>query len=419
MTPRSIRIPGDVIAITALALGCRALWLQWPQSDIGDSQQYLTLAAQIVRSGTFSYDGQHPTSYRPPLYPAMIAAADWLTGHPVATVLVLQTILGGLSVTLAYLIAADLFGKRTAQIAGGMMAVAPMTSRYAAVLLTETMFTFFVVSSLAAWVRRRHFLSGIQLGLATLTRASALPFILFIGVVGALRLRQFSRRQFLLVFLSAMVTLAPWLARNYADFGRVTIADAGWGVNLLYGTVRFTSGSNRWAQLSAAVHSPGAGAAGEASLSVEAEARARSVALARIREHPISWVDARIRQWPWLFLDSGDYLPIEANRFSFRQALAMRHASTIAVKLGFIAGNATVLMLAAFGVWASRHRLVELSPLWSFPIFLAAAHIPMYVEPRYGLPIVPFTIIFAAEGINQLFRRSRTLPIDVTPSTTP
>jgi 4-amino-4-deoxy-L-arabinose transferase-like glycosyltransferase len=404
MTARLSRFPVDLIAVTALALCSRGFYLQWPLADIGDSPEYLALAGHLYQSGVFSYDGVHPTSYRPPLYPAIIAAAQWLTGHPVATVLGLQVVLGALTVTLACLIAADLFGRPTARIAGVMLAIAPMTSRYAAALLTETVFTFFVVSSLAVWLRGRHFASGIQLGLATLTRSSALPYVLLTGVVGVLRPRRFSRRGFVMVFLGAMVTLAPWLARNHADFGRVTVADAGWGVNLLYGTVKLTGGANRWAQLSAAVH---AGAADGDALppSVDGEARARSVALVRIRQHPVLWLETRIRQWPWLLVDSGDYLPLDANRYSFRQALGMRHASTIVVKLGFVAVNVVVVMLAAFGVWASRHRLVELSPFWSFPLFLAAAHIPMYVEPRYGLPLVPFTVIFAAEGIKELSGR--------------
>ena len=58
-----------------------------------------------------------------------------------------------------------------------------------------------------------------------------------------------------------------------------------------------------------------------------------------------------------------------------------------------------------FGLWMSRHRFVELAPLWSFPVFLAVAHLPMYVEPRYGLPLVPFTLIFAAAAVTHLSSR--------------
>ena len=32
-----------------------------------------------------------------------------------------------------------------------------------------------------------------------------------------------------------------------------------------------------------------------------------------------------------------------------------------------------------------------------------AAHLPVLVEPRYGLPLVPFVAIFAGGGVRQLF----------------
>jgi hypothetical protein len=38
---------------------------------------------------------------------------------------------------------------------------------------------------------------------------------------------------------------------------------------------------------------------------------------------------------------------------------------------------------------------------------MLAAHLPVYVEPRYGLPIVPFLAVFAAHGINQLIHSTQ------------
>jgi 4-amino-4-deoxy-L-arabinose transferase-like glycosyltransferase len=120
-----------VAAISAVALCWRSFWLLRPEWEIGDASEYLKLGQSIVHSGIYSYDGSHPSSYRPPLYPAFIAAADLFTGRPVETVLIAQVIIGALTVTLACLIAARAFDQPTAIIAGAMLAVAPMTSRYA------------------------------------------------------------------------------------------------------------------------------------------------------------------------------------------------------------------------------------------------------------------------------------------------
>jgi 4-amino-4-deoxy-L-arabinose transferase-like glycosyltransferase len=386
-----------VAAISAVALCWRSFWLLRPEWEIGDASEYLKLGQSIVHSGIYSYDGSHPSSYRPPLYPAFIAAADLFTGRPVETVLIAQVIIGALTVTLACLIAARAFDQPTAIIAGAMLAVAPMTSRYAAVLWTETLFTFFIIASIALWSRQHRLMAGVLLGFATLTRASTLPFVLIIGLIGLVRINRPSHRQLLVAFVGALLVLAPWVTRNVGKVGRWTIADAGFGVNLLYGTAELRSGSNRWTQLSTL--SQLVGTTGGDQPTIYEENRARHVALARIGSHPWFWLRARIRQWPWLFIDSGDYLPLDANRVAFRQALAVGNASTVLIKVGFLIGNIVVCTLALVGLWLSRHRFLELSPLWSFPAFLAVAHLPMYVEPRYGLPLVPFTLIFAAAAL--------------------
>src|SRR5215831_17890415 len=91
--------------LTSVAFVVRALWLLRPAADVGDSPEYLRLAGWLVAKRLFSDDGLVPSSYRPPFYPAVIAAGDVLTHHPVAAVLILQVFLGTLTVVLAYSIA--------------------------------------------------------------------------------------------------------------------------------------------------------------------------------------------------------------------------------------------------------------------------------------------------------------------------
>src|SRR5215475_7207924 len=114
-----------VAAISAVALCWRSFWLLRPDWEIGDASEYLKLGQSIAYAGIYSYDGSHPSSYRPPLYPAFIAAADLFTGHPVATVLIAQVILGTLTVALVCLIAAHAYDQPTAILAGAMLAIAP------------------------------------------------------------------------------------------------------------------------------------------------------------------------------------------------------------------------------------------------------------------------------------------------------
>jgi hypothetical protein len=115
--------------------------------------------------------------------------------------------------------------------------------------------------------------------------------------------------------------------------------------------------------------------------------------------HPMMWIRIRLRQWPWLFIDTGDYLPVGANRLSFREAVREHHFSTIALKGAFVGGNILLFVFAVYGASSLRGRIQTTMPVWTFPLYLAAAHGPVYVEPRYGLPLVPFLTMLAAAGV--------------------
>jgi 4-amino-4-deoxy-L-arabinose transferase-like glycosyltransferase len=380
-----------------VALCCRVAWMGWASWNAGDSLEYLQIASGIVTRGRFTGDGAVLSSYRPPVYPALLAVASFLTGHPVATVLGLQAILGAASVVLLFRITCEYCSRRCGLLAAGMLAVAPMTARYAAVLLTETIFVFIVLLAIYTWIRHRSIVSGVLWGAATLTRAATLPFLIIMGTLACVPSLRARRRECCTIALVGLLTVSPWVARNWYRFGRVTVADAGWGLNLLYGTVDLKSGSNRWEQLLTAT------AADDQQTRTDAfatEQWARRVALDRISSDPFGWVVTRIRQYPRLFIDSGDWLPIGPNSVTFRQAVTSGRASTIVLKAGFAIGNSLVVVLALYGLWIKRSVLIALFPVWSFPVFLAVAHLPMYVEPRYGLPLEPFLILFAAVSVD-------------------
>jgi 4-amino-4-deoxy-L-arabinose transferase-like glycosyltransferase len=379
-------------ALLVSSLLIRVAWLSAPHALQPDSLEYLRLAHSLTTTGRFSLDGQTFSTYRPPLYPLLIAAAESVTARPETFILAVQCVLGALTVGLTMMVARRFFGEPVALVTGALLAIAPMTGHFAALMLTETLFTFLVLAGVFAWRSGRPLVAGVAFGAAALTRASLLPYILLIGAAGLIPSWR-HRRACLRIAAAALVVMAPWVVRNAIKTGRWTVADAGWGTNLLIGTLDLRSGSNRWVQIAEAL--PG-GANASAS---DAETDARSRALAAIRTNPLGWIRTRAGQWVWLFIDTGDYLPVSSNRVSFRQALRDKRADTVLLKAGFASGTAALVFLALCGGWTVRRRLVELAPLWSFPVYLAAAHLPMYVEPRYGLPLVPFLATFASVAI--------------------
>jgi 4-amino-4-deoxy-L-arabinose transferase-like glycosyltransferase len=393
----------EIAMLATMALAWRAVWVVNPPPMEGDTAEYLRLAHWIGERHIFSDNGVDPSAYRPPLYPAFLALCSLVSSNPQLTARVVQCAMGALTVLFVYFTARRLFDRATARIAGLIFCLAPMTAYFAGVLLTETVFAFFLMAGVWAWSADRPAAAGVCFAAAVATRAVMLPFLVLLAVAGALTWRSREGRRMAIVGLIALACLAPWIGRNAVRVGRVTVADAGWGINLLHGAIDVAGKGNRWkvfedelAALAARGHP------------INSEAAARHEALSRIRAHPVRWLMTRARQYPWLFVDSGEYVPVAANGVAFRTALAERQLDTIGLKLGFIVGNTLLVIAALCGAWISRRRLISLAPLWTFPAFLAVAQLPMHTQPRYGLPLVPFLATFAAAGIMAIYRRNGT-----------
>jgi hypothetical protein len=68
--------------------------------------------------------------------------------------------------------------------------------------------------------------------------------------------------------------------------------------------------------------------------------------------------------------------------------------------MSFILGNIIVLVLAIYGMLIERRRFVSLSHLTLFPVFLALVHVPLWIESRYSLPMIPLLLIFSARALD-------------------
>ena len=371
-----------------------------------DGQEYLTLARALQVQHLFTADGISPTDYRPPLYPLMIAIAFHGQAPPALTadeptnslwpVYLIQIILGTLTAALTYVVARRTFNRPAALLAGMGLALAPTIARYSSALLTETAFIFLVVAAIWQWIVDRPIAAGILFGLATLTRAMLWPFFVALAI-GSYWMPSGPSRTSRVICLAASLVVVPWVARNIVMTGNVTIASTGWGGSLLFGTVPLHRGSNTWTQLAESGRRSGADL-------VEGERLARQEALRIIRQDPLTWLSARASQWPGLFLDAGGSIPTSANDRSFSEAFGQRAWSTVMFKAVFMLGNAVIAVAALAGLFLTRARWGESVPVWSFPVYLCVAQLPMYVEPRYGLPLAPFLLIYAAVAVDSVRR---------------
>jgi 4-amino-4-deoxy-L-arabinose transferase-like glycosyltransferase len=174
-----------------------------------------------------------PTAFRPPLFPAALAAVYKVVGTSSAherwtAGRVLEAVLGALVAGLTCLIAARLWGPVTGLLAGALAAIDPPLLLVGSSLLSESLFIPLVLGAVLAGIVFRSdarlrwaALSGVLVGCAALTRGNGfvlvipLAFLVFTG-----RPRRSGARAPVLLLATAILTVLPWTIRNYVEFHR-------------------------------------------------------------------------------------------------------------------------------------------------------------------------------------------------------
>lgn len=230
--------------LTVLAVALRlvyAMRVREADAIVGwDGWEYLSYARSIL-AGTSDAYVTHLNSIRPPFYPVFLAGCTLVTSAVVPFVQVVQSLLGGAQVVLAYRTVRLGACTRGALVAAALIAFCPHLVFLSAFLYTETLFAFFLWAGLYCYVRANvtgasrvmTWLVGSAglLGLAALTRPTVLllaPLLAAMLVVGprfalpaswGLAARRF------LVFSGVFVAIVtPWMFRNLAVHGEFTLA---------------------------------------------------------------------------------------------------------------------------------------------------------------------------------------------------
>ena len=194
----------------------------------GDSAGYLRLAADIAEGRGFG-DG-----YRTPGYPLLIAATKPLPGRPEDAVVAIQHVLGAILVGAIVIVTWRFFGRWPALLAGAMAAATPALVYVEHAILTDFAFA---IALLAGAVTLAHalehpdrlrplILTGVMFGTAALIRPVG-QFLLLAPLLALgywLRAPRAVLRGSLVVWLSMLVVVSPWIVRNEVAFGRPTMS---------------------------------------------------------------------------------------------------------------------------------------------------------------------------------------------------
>ena len=376
----------------------------WSHRDLllEDRDAYLALGEHLVVAG--QYGVGHPTAFRPPLYPFVVAGCFLLER---LTTLDAQLFRGAVNVLFA---AATIWltfrvGQRLLSSAAGVVAAcgfaaSPLALRYVAFSMTESICPLLLVAVVDRTITLRRLPSasravlwGLVVGLAAACRPTVwvAAALLLAGacVVGP----RLSLRRTLLAIAAAVLTALPWIARNAAVFGQFVPLTTHGGYTLALGNNDdfydqvvladgqkvWTTGQQEWLAREQ-LKMQALGIRGEVQQDEYFKQRARET----ITQRPADFLHASWLRWQRFF----SVVPTEsASQPSWQIVLVgFFYSVTFVVSLGGVIRLVRVDRMAAF---------LLVVPIAGF----LAVHTLYWSNARMRLPIEPCIYLLAAACI--------------------
>jgi 4-amino-4-deoxy-L-arabinose transferase-like glycosyltransferase len=355
-----------------------------------DEQDYLTLARNLARDGSYSLDGSGPSAYRAPGYPFFLSLFV-LLGAGVVHLRALNFLLLAACVYLVYrLVAAR--SPRPAAALGALLTVGyPVLFYTAGTLYPQTLGGFLLLLLLTLLTRRRvsrraYLLSGLTLGSLVLT----VPTSVFVaGVLVAwfwFARPRLAFKRFLLTLAVAALVIGAWTVRNYVAFDAFVFVSSNSGINLLLGNSENTK-PNAGVNVDISAHKEAAAQLDE----IERDAYYRSRALEFVIGHPGQAAKLYVQKF--------------LNYFNYRNRLYTRSEGS-GLKDGLVLVTYGPLLSLALVRWLLARRV----PLSAFEVLLFALYLSsalftalFFTRIRFRVPFDFLLIVLVAMFLSRLY----------------
>lgn len=222
-----------------------------------DAVDYDTLAYNLYLGNGYCYFKGEPTAFRPPVYPLFLAGIYKLFGYNHVHVKYTQALIHALTVLLLFLTGKQIVDRRVSFIASLYISIYQPFLYANNMILSEPLFVFLVTMTVYLTVlitRGNHYtpsmLVGITSALAFLCRTAIVPYVFLFLPIFLLfqryrelpgnrgeKLRSLFQIKYgtplytiLIILTFFILTISPWVVRNYLVFGEFLITDThgGW-----------------------------------------------------------------------------------------------------------------------------------------------------------------------------------------------
>lgn len=232
---RWVREHPDLVAMLLIALvafGLRSAFaFRVPAFVTKDSVEYVEPALALVDGGTFAL-----AQRRTPVYPIMMAGSVALFGRDLLAITFAQHLLGIGTALFTYGIGRLTFGRAAGLLAGLGAALSSPLLIYEHYLITESVFTFFLILAmllLVAGLKRERLayfaFGGLALGLAALTRPVGQAVLVALPLAAIFVFRRW-RPSIMACALAGgcfALLVVPWAIRNQVVYGTAAAASTG------------------------------------------------------------------------------------------------------------------------------------------------------------------------------------------------
>jgi 4-amino-4-deoxy-L-arabinose transferase-like glycosyltransferase len=375
-----------------------------PSSFVIDEREYFGAAHVLAEGRGFSFFDT-ALWLRPPLYVLFLAPLVSLSNLNTLPVLLAQSLLGALTLLPLAWLAERAGGARAARIAATLGALYLPFTLFAGLVLSETLFVFLLAVVLVLLVRSREALdsprrwaalvwpvsAGIALGLATLTRATALGFVplaaLWVAFGGGTRTVRDRLPAAGALLAACLVVLLPWVVRNACAYGQFVPVDTTSGYNLWLGSVGVRDEERLQAELRP-LRDP-----------VERQQFAYERAWENIRSDPLGFAGKGLKEsldlWRPLF--SAEERQVSGYTLGRVPGWHLYSLFLLDDLLYIV-----ILALAIFGLFfGPPHRLKSLTLLW-IALWMVMAFI-FFAVTRFRLPVVAALLPWAGAGAVRLW----------------